>query len=102
MAAATLKDRVKRLEEAVAQLSSLSVLLQFQSKEEYETLLMIAANHNMRLSEYVRSCVIKYSNEFIAERDAQLAQAVAESEAVETAVATPPPETTTTEATSDA
>lgn len=64
-----LKRRVRRLEEAVAALSDKSVLMKVETAQEYETLLMIAANHNMRISEYVRSCVIKYSNEFLAAKE---------------------------------
>lgn len=77
-----IKTRIQKLEKKVAELTTHNSIISFSSQEEYETAVMIAAKHNMTLSNYCRACVIKISNDFLAAEEANAKAAKAESEEV--------------------
>lgn len=45
-----------------------SVKTYFSNESEYHTILKIAAQHDMTLPQYVHACVIRTTNEVLAER----------------------------------
>ena len=49
----------------------------FSTEDEFQTVLMIAAQYNLKLNEYARACVIKVTQEVIDFRTAEAEQAAA-------------------------
>jgi len=50
----------------------------FSTEDEFQTVLMIAAQHNLKLNEYARACVIKVTQEVIDSRNAEAEAAAAQ------------------------
>lgn len=66
-----------------------SLKLYFADETEYHTVLKIAAQHDMTLPQYAHACIIRTTNEVLAERakirEAQAAQVAESAEPTESA-----------------